>query len=197
MRLFTLALLLCISFSTAAMAENMQPAAAPTTAPAATSTSVFDFTFNALDGKPMPLSAYRGQVLLVVNVASKCGFTKQYAGLQKLWETYRAQGLVVLGVPSNDFGEQEPGTAEDIKRTCQLFAADFPMTAKSVVSGESAHPLYLWAAEQTGVLGQPKWNFHKYLFGRDGQLVDWFSAMTAPQDEKILRAIEAALKNSA
>lgn len=155
--------------------------------------SVFDFSFTSLDGKPMPLSQYQGKVLVVVNVASKCGFTKQYTDLQTIWATYREQGLIVLGVPSNDFGQQEPGSAQDIKRTCDLFEATFPLTGKVEVSGDNAHPLYVWAGEQVGFVGRPKWNFHKYLFGRDGQLRDYFGSMTKPTDESITAAIEAAL----
>lgn len=159
--------------------------------------SVFDFEFKSLDEQPMPLSQYKGKVLLVVNVASKCGFTKQYKDLQTIWKKYQDKGLVVLGVPSNDFGGQEPGDKGDIKRTCELFEANFPMTEKTDVAGDDPHPLYVWAGEKVGMAGSPKWNFHKYLFGRDGQLIDWFSSMTNPTDKKLIKAIEAALAQPA
>lgn len=159
--------------------------------------TVFDFSFTSLDEKPMPLDQYRGKVLLVVNVASKCGFTKQYTDLQTVWAKYQNQGLIVLGVPSNDFGQQEPGDRTAIKRTCDLFEANFPMTSKVEVSGDNAHPLYKWAGEKVGFVGRPKWNFHKYLFGRDGRLIDFFGSMTSPTDDAVTKAIEAALAENA
>ncbi len=159
---------------------------------------------NALDWTQMPLPALEGgqvapesltgKVVLVVNTASFCGFTKQYQGLQDLWTRYRDRGLVVLGVPSNDFGAQEPGSEAEIKTFCEAsFGVDFPMLSKQTVSGRNAHPFYRWAADQTGSVGTPKWNFHKLLVGRDGRLVDWFSTITDPGSEKLVRAIEGAL----
>lgn len=153
-----------------------------------------DFTLAALDGKPMPLSQFAGKVVLLVNTASECGYTPQYEGLEKLWQTFRDKGLVVVGVPSNDFGAQEPGTAQEIASFCQVnYGVTFPLTAKTVVKGEGAHPLYQWAGEQAGLLGRPKWNFHKYLFGRDGAFITWFSTPAKPTGPKITKAIEAAL----
>jgi len=126
--------------------------------------SAHDFSFTAIDGEALPLSTFRGKVLLVVNTASRCGFTRQYEGLQALWNDYRDRGLVVLGVPSNDFGGQEPGSDPDISEFCTVnFHVDFPLTAKTPVRGQNAHPFYRWAAREVGALGVPRWNFHKYL----------------------------------
>jgi glutathione peroxidase len=150
-------------------------------------------SLESINGGPLPTAAYKGHVVLLVNTASLCGFTGQYLGLQELWHHYQRQGLVVLAVPSNDFGGQEPGTAEEIKRFCQsTFDVTFPMADKQIVSGPDAHPLYRWAAAQTGVLGTPSWNFHKILIGRDGRIIDWFSA-AGGMGSKLERAIEAAL----
>ncbi len=154
----------------------------------------YDFDFTAIEGAPMPGDTYKGKAVLVVNTASFCGYTKQYAGLQALYDTYRDKGLVVLGVPSNDFGAQEPGTEGEIKEFCETnFAIDFPMTTKQVVKGKDAHPFYKWAADQVGIIGSPKWNFHKYLIAPDGTLKDWFSTATAPDAKKLVKAVEAVL----
>ena len=150
-------------------------------------------SLESIGGGPLPTAGYKGQVVLLVNTASLCGFTGQYRGLQELWQRYSGQGLVVLGVPSNDFGGQEPGTKEEIKRFCEAtFDVTFPLADKQVVSGPNAHPLYRWAAAQTGPLGTPSWNFHKILIGRDGRIIDWFSA-AGGMGPKLERAIEAAL----
>ena len=156
-------------------------------------TSLSDFSATAIDGTDTDLSAYDGKVVLIVNTASQCGFTGQYKGLEALYRRYKDKGLVVLGVPSNDFGEQEPGSNAEIKTFCEAnFDVTFPLTDKTVVSGEKAHPLYRWAAKQTGALGVPTWNFHKILIGRDGRIVDWFAA-AGGMGAKLDRAIEAAL----
>lgn len=156
--------------------------------------SAYDFSFTSIGGDPLPLAQYEGKALLVVNTASLCGFTSQYAGLQQLWETYRERGLVVLGVPSNDFGGQEPQTEARIKEFCEVnFGIDFPLTAKVHVSGEDAHPFYRWASAELGDGARPRWNFHKYLVGPDGRLVDWFSTITGPSSDRIRKAIEANL----
>ena len=148
----------------------------------------------AIEGGALAPETLAGKVVLVVNTASFCGFTKQYAGLQELWERHRAQGLVVLGVPSNDFGAQEPENEAKIKEFCEAtFGIDFPMLAKQTVKGDGAHPFFRWAAEATGPLGLPRWNFYKYLVGRDGRLLDWFASTTAPDSDKLAKAIEAAL----
>ena len=147
----------------------------------------------ANSGGPLPTADYAGHVVLLVNTASECGFTQQYRGLEALWRRYRERGLVVLGVPSNDFGGQEPGSDAEIGRFCQTtFDVSFPLAAKQVVSGAAAHPLYRFAAAETGVLGTPSWNFHKILIGRDGRIVDWFSALGGV-GPKLDRAIESAL----
>lgn len=148
----------------------------------------------ALNGGSHPADLFRGKVVLVVNTASHCGFTPQYDALQALWTRYRDRGFVVLGVPSNDFGGQEPGTAGEIADFCRInYGVDFPLLEKQRVTGTDAHPLYRWAADATGFIGQPRWNFHKLLVGRDGRLVDWFSSITAPDSGKVTAAIEAAL----
>ena len=152
-----------------------------------------DFSFTSIDGQALPMSGFQGKVVLVVNTASFCGFTKQYSGLQALWDKYRGRGLVVLGVPSNDFGGQEPGSNDEIKRFCEAsFDVTFPLADKQIVTGANAHPLYRWAAAQTGTLGTPSWNFHKILIGRDGRVIDWFTAVSGT-GSKLERAIEAAL----
>ena len=161
-------------------------------------TTAWDYTFTSIDGKPMPLSQYKGNVLLVVNVASFCGFTPQYKGLQALYDKYQAQGLTVIGVPSNDFGNQEPKAAGEIKEFCQgTFGVKFPLTAKAALSGDSAHPFYVWARDQLGWLNAPKWNFHKYLVGRDGRLVTSFLSTTTPESNRLVSAVEAELAKGA
>lgn len=156
----------------------------------------FGFSFDNISGGSLDLSSYRGKVLLVVNTASFCGFTKQYEGLQALWERYEEAGLVVIGVPSNDFGGQEPKGESDILGFCQgAFGVTFPLTTKTVVKGNGAHPFYKWAADVVGRQKSPQWNFHKYLVGRDGRLVGSFASGVAPQSKEMLRAIDDALKN--
>ena len=156
--------------------------------------SAHDFTFTSIDGVPLPMSQFRGKVILVVNTASFCGFTKQYATLQSVWERYSGRGFVVLGVPSNDFGGQEPGSDSDIKEFCELnYEIDFPMSAKVHVKGSEAHPFYNWAATELGMIARPRWNFHKYLVDADGQLVDWFSSPTSPLSKRVISAIEKHL----
>lgn len=157
-------------------------------------TTAFDFTLNSLSGAPMPLRAYAGRPLLVVNTASRCGFTPQYAGLQALWTEHRPRGLMVLGVPSNDFGGQEPGTAEEIGQFCAVnYGVDFPMAAKVPVRGASAHPLFRWLGDQGGLLARPRWNFYKYLVGADGRLATWFGSTTPPGSRRLRAAINCAL----
>ncbi|MDO9382066.1 MAG: glutathione peroxidase [Hyphomicrobiaceae bacterium] len=161
-------------------------------------TTAWDYTFTSIDGKPMPLSEYKGNVLLVVNVASFCGFTPQYKGLQALYDKYQGQGLTVIGVPSNDFGNQEPKAAGEIKEFCQgTYGVKFPLTAKAALSGDDAHPFYVWAREQLGWLNAPKWNFHKYLVGRDGRLVTSFVSTTTPDANRLVSAVETELAKGA
>jgi glutathione peroxidase len=160
--------------------------------------SAHQFTFPAIDGSQMPLANYAGKVMLVVNTASFCGFTKQYAGLQSIWERYEAQGFVVIGVPSNDFGEQEPGSAAEIQQFCQgAFGVTFPLAGKQTVKGPGAHPFYQWARAALGERAAPRWNFHKYLVGRDGKLIAGYGSTVAPDSEQMIGAIEAALAKPA
>lgn len=158
-------------------------------------TSAFDFQAVSIDGTPQPLSDYADRALLIVNVASRCGFTPQYAGLQTLWRDYRDRGLVVMGFPCDQFGHQEPGSREEIRDFCALnFAVDFPMFAKVEVNGAEAHPLWAWLqAQKRGVLGTRaiKWNFTKFLVGRDGQVVDRYAPTAKP--DALRRPIEAVL----
>ena len=154
----------------------------------------YDFVFDSIDGEKLPLNAFRGKVILVVNTASRCGFTRQYKALQSLWSKYRNQGLIVLGIPSNDFGRQEPGDESEIKTFCEVnFNVDFPMTSKVNVKGESAHPFYKWARDEMGSIAIPRWNFHKYLIAADGRLIDWFASTTDPESKRLVSAIEALL----
>jgi glutathione peroxidase len=157
--------------------------------------TAFDFEATGLDGTPQPLSQWRGKVLLVVNVASKCGFTPQYAGLEALWRAYGERGLVVLGFPCDQFGHQEPGDAEEIRNFCSLtFDVTFPMFAKVEVNGVNAHPLWRWLKkEKSGLLGIEaiKWNFSKFLVGRDGRVLARYAPTDKP--ESLAGDIEDAL----
>jgi glutathione peroxidase len=162
-------------------------------APAGSAAAV-DQTFEAIEGGKMPLAQWRGKVLLVVNTASFCGFTPQYEGLQALWERYQARGLVVIGVPSNDFGAQEPEAEAEIQAFCKgAYNVTFPLTTKEVVRGPQAHPFYRWASVELGAASAPRWNFHKYLVGRDGRLVAGYSSGVEPLSAKMTKAIETAL----
>lgn len=161
---------------------------------AAAAGSAHDHAFISIEGDPMPMSGFRGRPVLLVNTASLCGFTPQYEGLQALHETYRDRGLVVLGVPSNDFGGQEPGTEAEIKEFCEVnFQVTFPMTEKQVVRGNEAHSLYKWAREALGPKGVPRWNFHKILIDGDGRAVDAWPSTSRPQSTEIVSAIESVL----
>ena len=158
--------------------------------------SAHDFSFPAIDGGTLKLADFKGKPVLVVNTASECGYTPQYAGLEKLWRTYRERGLVVLGVPSNDFGAQEPGREAEIKSFCQTnYGVDFPMAAKQTVIGGRAHPFYRWIAAELGEDAAPKWNFHKYLVAPDGSLAGLWPSAVDPLDRKVTDAIEAALRS--
>ena len=157
--------------------------------------SVYDYSAKTLDGQDASLADYRGQVLLIVNTASKCGFTPQYEGLEALYREYKDNGFTVLAFPCNQFGAQEPGNAEEIANFCSLtYDVTFPVLAKIDVNGPSAHPLYAYLKhEQKGLLGTEaiKWNFTKFLIGRDGEVVERFAPTTKPEDLK--QAIEALL----
>jgi glutathione peroxidase len=162
------------------------------------SASAYEFSFEALKGGALPLAGFQGRPLLIVNTASRCGFTPQYAGLRGLWQRHRDAGLVVLGVPSNDFGAQEPGSSGEIAAFCEAnYGIDFPMTAKVSVRGAFAHPFFRWLAAEGGFLSRPRWNFYKYLIGRDGRLITWFASITAPDSPRLARAIAAAIADGA
>lgn len=160
--------------------------------------SAFDHSFTSIDGSELPLSDFRGKVLLVVNTASLCGFTRQYEGLQALYKRYEPKGLVVVGVPSNDFGGQEPKAEAEIAKFCQgAFGVTFPLTSKVTVAAGEPHPFYRWTKSVLGDAGQPKWNFFKYLIGRDGRLVASFSSAVDLQSDKLVAAVEAELEKPA
>ncbi|GIX11433.1 glutathione peroxidase [Elioraea sp.] len=152
--------------------------------------TAWDFTFTSIEGEAMPLARWRGRPLLVVNTASFCGFTPQYAALQALWERYEPRGLVVVGVPSNDFRQEQADNAA-VKRFCEVeFGVTFPLAEISRVTGREAHPFYRWAA---AAAGPPRWNFHKYLVDRAGRIAGAWGARTAPDSPDLIAAIEAAL----
>ena len=158
------------------------------------SKTLFDFKINTINGDELNLSAYKGKTVLIVNVASNCGFTKQYDDLQNLYDTYSEKGLVILGIPSNQFGGQEPGSEDEIKDFCKTnFNITFPMTSKYDVKGENAHPIFLWAKKSFGNSTVPKWNFHKILVNKNGKIVDTFASFTNPRSNKIIKKIEDIL----
>ena len=163
-------------------------------APPTRAGSAWDFAFTAIEGGPLKLADYRGRAVLVVNTASQCGFTKQYAGLQSLWARYRDRGLVVLGVPSNDFGGQEPGSEAEIKKFCEInFDIDFPLAGKEKVVGAEAHPFYRWVATELGAAHAPRWNFYKYLIAPDGALVGAWPSTVEPLSARVTEAVDKAL----
>ena len=153
--------------------------------------TAFDFTLTSLQGERLDLRQFTGKPLLIVNTASKCGFTPQYEGLQALWSQHQDRGLTVIGIPSNDFGRQEPGGGGDIESFCSRnYGVSFPMTEKLRVRGPEAHPLFGWLAQQGGMLSRPRWNFFKYVIGRDGRLATWFSSVTTPESGRMRTAID-------
>lgn len=157
--------------------------------------TIYDFSAQTLTGETQDFSEYQGKVLLIVNTASKCGFTPQFEGLEKLFEQYKEQGLVVIGFPCNQFGSQEPGEADEIGAFCQKnYGVSFPMMEKIDVNGKDAHPIYNWLKEQQGgfLTDGIKWNFTKFLIGKDGQVIDRYAPTTKPEDIK--EDIEKALK---
>ena len=156
---------------------------------------VYDFEFNGIDGNKIELSNFKNKVLVVVNVASRCGYTPQYEGLQMLWSNYKNKNLVVIGVPTNNF-KQEPGNNKQIKDFCETnFGINFPMTEKTNVIGKDAHPFYKWAKKNHGIGAIPKWNFHKIVIGKNGKVVDTFASFTKPTSGKFLNLIEKEIKN--
>ena len=157
-------------------------------------TTLHDFKMETIDGKPQALSAYKGKTVLIVNVASKCGYTKQYTGLQKLYENYKDKGLVILGFPANEFRGQEPGTNAEIKEFCtKEFGVTFPMFSKIVVKGEGIHPLYKWLLETGPSKDDIEWNFTKFIVDKEGKVQARFKSNVAPEDPEFLKVIEANL----
>ena len=155
----------------------------------------YDFNFDGIDGNKIELSEYRNKVIVVVNVASRCGYTPQYEGLQSLYSKYKTKNLVVIGVPTNNF-KQEPGSNSEIKDFCETnFGVNFPMTEKITVLGINAHPFYKWAKDNYGIGAIPKWNFHKIIIGRDGKISNTFASFTKPMSKKFLKSIEEEIKN--
>ena len=153
------------------------------------------FSFNGIDGNVIDLGEYKDKIIVVVNVASRCGFTNQYEDLQTVWTNYKSKDLVVVGVPSDNF-RQEPSSNKEIKDFCETtFGVDFPMTEKTDVIGKNAHPFFLWAKENYGMSAIPKWNFHKIIVGKDGKVIDTFSSITKPTSKKFIRSIEEEIKN--
>ena len=154
----------------------------------------YDFKFKGLDGRELSLNSFKDKVIIVINVASQCGFTKQYEDMQKVWERYQNKGLILIGVPSNEFGKQEPGSNQEIKNFCETkFGISFPMTEKVSVKGDDAHPFYIWAKKNHGKSAIPKWNFHKILINKTGKIHDTFASMTNPSSKKFISAIEEML----
>ena len=158
------------------------------------SKTFFDFKINSINGDELDLSVFNGKTILLVNVASKCGFTKQYDDLQKLYDDYKDKGLVVVGVPTNQFGGQEPGSETEIKNFCETnFNITFPMTSKYDVKGDNAHPIYVWAKDTYGKSTVPKWNFHKILINKEGKIDDTFASFTGPISKKIINKLDQIL----
>ena len=150
----------------------------------------YNFKFNGIDGNQINLADYQNKVLVVVNVASRCGFTPQYSDLQKVWEDYKDKNVIIIGVPTNNF-KQEPGSNKEIKDFCETnFNINFPMTEKIDVIGKNAHPFFKWARENYGNGAIPKWNFHKIIIGKDGKVANTFSSITRPSSEKFRKTIE-------
>jgi glutathione peroxidase len=158
------------------------------------SKTLFDFKINSLNGGELDLSSFKGKTILLVNVASKCGFTNQYDDLQNLYDNFKDKGLIVIGIPTNQFGGQEPGSEKEIKNFCETnFNITFPMTSKYEVKGANAHPIYIWAKDSFGKSTVPKWNFHKILINKNGKIEDTFASFTGPLSNKVVKKIEQIL----
>lgn len=156
--------------------------------------NIYEHVFMSIDNAPMPLRNYQGQPILLVNTASQCDFTPQYATLEKIWVDYKESGLVVIGMPCNDFGQQEPGTEEEIARFCsETYHVSFRMTVKYHIMGISAHPMFHAIREEFGDEASPRWNFYKYLFDSHGQMVDFWPSQVAPNDTALTHKIECNL----
>ena len=159
------------------------------------SSLAYDYKFNSINGDSIELKDFKDKVIVVVNVASRCGYTPQYENLQMLWSKYKNQNLVVIGVPTNNF-RQEPGSNKEIKEFCETnFGIDFPMTEKVNVIGNKAHPFYKWAKDNHGIGAIPKWNFHKIIVGKDGKIAGTFASFTKPTSKKFLKLIDTEIKN--
>jgi glutathione peroxidase len=188
---FTLLVLIlgwtCIGFQQAQAEQKGQLVAAKTA-------SVYDFTMNDIDGKPVNLSQYKGKVLLLVNTASMCGNTPQYSDLEKMYEQYQTKGFEILAFPANNFGQQEPGTNEEIKNLCYTkYSLTFPLFSKISVKGDDKHPLYRYLTEQSPFPGEVEWNFQKYLIDRSGNVVARYHHRTKPLSDEVVRGVETAL----
>lgn len=192
---FGLVLILILGSACSHAEENSSPPPPEKDMP-----SIYDFTVQRITGEDVKLATYKGNVMLIVNVASKCGFTPQYKGLQKLHETYADQGLVVMGFPANDFGNQEPGSNEQILSFCTTtYHVEFPMFAKISVTGKDKHPLYRFLTEKETnpeFAGEISWNFNKFLIDRTGKIVARFDSRDKPEDDTVIQAIETALKQT-
>ena len=155
----------------------------------------YDFSFIDLDGSKINLSSFKNKVIVIINVASQCGFTNQYEDMQSIWERYQKDGLIIIGIPSNDFGNQEPGSESEIKTFCEAkFGITFPMTEKVIVKGDNAHPFYQWAKDNYGNSAIPKWNFHKIIIDKNGKIADTFASITNPSSKRFIKVIEKNLK---
>jgi glutathione peroxidase len=202
MKKFIPGLMVSSALSLSPLAYGAKPAPKPSSKPTAaseakTADSVHAFKVKDLNGKEVSLADYRGKALLIVNTASKCGFTKQYAGLQKLQDEFGPQGLQVLGFPSNDFGHQEPGTADEIKKFCELnYKVKFPLFEKASVSGADRQPLYTWLVghDPANSGKEVAWNFEKFLISKDGKVLQRFVSKVEPQSPELTSAIDHALK---
>ena len=158
------------------------------------SKTLFDFKINSINGGELDLSSFKGKTILLVNVASKCGFTNQYDDLQNLYDNFKDKGLIVIGIPTNQFGGQEPGSEKEIKNFCETnFNITFPMTSKYEVKGANAHPIYIWAKDTFGKSTVPKWNFHKILINKNGKIEDTFASFTGPLSNNVVKKIEQIL----
>tara|TARA_B100000963_G_scaffold307504_1_gene282571 strand:- start:350 stop:862 length:513 start_codon:yes stop_codon:yes gene_type:complete len=152
-----------------------------------------DFTIESISGDEINLDGYKNKVVLLVNTASQCGFTPQYAGLQKIYDRYKDEGFVVLGVPSDDFN-QELSNNTEVQKFCEIrYGVNFPLTSIQKIKGQEAHPLYKWISSEMSVIAQPRWNFHKYLIGKNGDIINWYSSMTSPTSDSLVLEIETAL----
>jgi len=192
-KLWIIGALLAVAAVTAAVAANTLAWKSSTKALPGAAGSLYDFTLTDIEGEPQPLKEYEGKVVVIVNTASRCGLTPQYEGLEALYQKYKDKGLVVLGFPANEFGNQEPGTNEEIAEFCSTkYDVTFPMFSKIVVKGNGMHPLYKWLVASTGG-ADIEWNFAKFVIGRDGKIVKRFAPRVTPSDATFIETIEQEL----